>query len=238
MQGSVGLIAGTGTGSLVAALGGQALAVPTSHGIVRARRVVLHGLDIVAVQRHASGHRLPPHRVNYLAVAEACRRLGLRGVFSTAAVGSLRPDWGPGTLVACRDFVDFTCRRVTAFHSTVEHTDFTEPFDPEMAQHLAANEDVHDGGVYGGGDGPRYETPAEIRMLHKLGVDVVGMTASSEAIAMRENGVRYACIAIVTNLAAGISETKLSHAEVVMEMQRSGPRALEVIVQAAKELLA
>lgn len=237
MDQRLGLIGGTGIGSHIADLGGRSVGIPTSHGFVHGRQIALDGHTVLAIQRHATGHRTPPHRVNYLAIAEACRRFGLTGVFSTAAVGSLRSDWGPGTLVACRDFVDLSFRRLTAYDTKVEHTDFSEPFDPQMTDLLSRQDGVSDGGVYGGGDGPRYETPAEIRMLEHLGVSVVGMTASSEAIAMRENGVRYACLAVVTNLAAGISGLKLSHDEVVTEMQRSGPLALVAIRSAIKELM-
>src|SRR5436189_62411 len=60
--------------------------------------------------------------------------------------------------------------------------------------------------VYVNVNGPRYETPAEIRMFVEAGGDVVGMTAGSEAIAMREAGVGYGCLAIITNLAAGLRE--------------------------------
>jgi 5'-methylthioadenosine phosphorylase len=125
---------------------------------------------------------------------------------------------------------------LTAHHDAT-HIDFSQPFDARLTKCLSESGDVVAGGVYGGGDGPRYETPAEIRMLKTLGVDVVGMTASSEAIAMRENGISYACLAIVTNLAAGISANPLSHEEVVAEMSLSGRRALDALMAGSRRFL-
>jgi purine-nucleoside phosphorylase len=69
-------------------------------------------------------------------------------------------------------------------------------------------------GVYAGLVGPSYETPAEIRMLRTLGADAVGMSTVLEVIALRQLGVRVAAISCITNLAAGISETPLHHADV------------------------
>lgn len=170
-------------------------------------------------------------------MAYGMRALGVKAVFSTAAVGSLRPEWGPGTLVACSDFLDFTFRNLTLFNRQVVHRDFSKPFPPRGALLRAAEElgeTVRDGGVYLSGNGPRYETPHEIQLYRQFGADLVGMTAASEAILMREAEVDYACLAIVTNLAAGISPTPLDHQEVVDEMLRSGERAVRLLIAAAR----
>ncbi|MER3496125.1 MAG: 5'-methylthioadenosine phosphorylase, partial [Armatimonadota bacterium] len=73
---------------------------------------------------------------------------------------------------------------------------------------------MHESGTYLNLNGPRYETPAEVRLFGQWGADVVGMTAGSEAILMKEAGVPYACVAVVTNLGTGLSSTPLSHKEV------------------------
>jgi 5'-methylthioadenosine phosphorylase len=144
-------------------------------------------------------------------------------------------------MVACSDFFDFTGRFATMFDSTVIHTDFTYPF-AESVRHVllavAASEGlpIQPTGVYLGGNGPRYETPGEIQYYSSIKADLVGMTASSEAIVMREAGVDYGCLAIVTNLAAGISDQQLSHQEVEDEMNRSGERALSIMLGAALAL--
>ena len=82
-------------------------------------------------------------------------------------------------------------------------------------------------------NGPRFETPFEIQLYAGWGGGVVGMTAASEALAMTEAGIDYACLAIVTNFAAGISETPLSHAEVSAAMEEHGARAVGILLEAA-----
>lgn len=235
------LIGGTGIGSRLAVLPGRTFAVPTSEGVARGRLVELDGLRAVVVQRHAAGHRTPPHAVAYKAMALAAQALSVRGCFATAAVGSLRPEWAPGTMVACSDFIDLTGRRQTLYRSSVVHTDFTEPMSHKLRQLLldAARDEgaaIQDGATYLCGDGPRYETPAEIRMMRTLGADVVGMTAGTEAVLFREAGVPYACLAIVTNLAAGMGQAELTHGEVVDAMRRSGEAAVAILVRAARGL--
>lgn len=226
IQARVGIIGGTGIGSRLAAMGGRVIHVPTPAGLLRGQLLD----DIVLIQRHSVGHKTPPHLVNYKAFALGLNALGVKTCFATAAVGSLRPDWGPGTLVAPRDFIDLTGRGTTLYDRTVVHTDYSTPLPARS--HLL-QEGVHDGGIYVCGNGPRYETPYEIELYKQIG-DLVGMTAASEAIVMREAGVDYGCLCVVTNLACGISETPLNHEEVVDEMNRSGARAVEILLEAAK----
>lgn len=231
----VALIGGTGIGERLVALGGAPVHVPTSDGLVRGRLVEHEGVRLLLLSRHSSGHKVPPHRVAYAAMARAAKSLGARACLATAAVGSLRREWGPGTLVSAKDFLDLTYRNVTLHDRQVVHTDFSDPF-PARGALLQAG--VVDGGVYMGLNGPRYETPKEIETFRQLGADLVGMTATTEAIAFREIGVPYGLLAIVTNLAAGLSDTPLDHEEVVVEMKRSGERAVEILLEAATRLAA
>lgn len=227
------LIGGTGIGERLVALGGTPVHVPTADGLVRGRLLPHEGLSLLVLSRHSAGHKVPPHRVAYAAMARAAGALGARACLATAAVGSLRREWGPGTLVVPKDFLDLTYRNITLHDRAVVHTDFSDPFPARAAllQH-----GVEDGGVYMGLNGPRYETPAEIETFRGLGADLVGMTATTEAIAFREAGVPYGLLAIVTNLAAGLSDAPLDHEEVVVEMRRSGERAVEILLEAAARL--
>lgn len=234
---SVAIVAGTGVAQHFRGRG-RTLNVPTRHGLV-----TFESLDdpfgVLLLRRHGAGHLVPPHRANYVAFAEACARLGLAGCYGTAAVGSLRTDWPVGTLVACSDFIDATHRRTTRFEHDVRHTDFTTPFDTRLRHHLIesgmeANLPVQDTGVYVCTDGPRYETPAEVAMYRTLGGDVVGMTAGSEAIAMREAGVPYATLAIVTNLASGLSASLLSHGEVEAAMKGAMEGIANILLRACE----
>ncbi len=230
------LIGGTGISERLAALEGTPIHVRTEFGLLRARTVWFDGHEVLAVERHSGGHRVPPHRVNYRAIAKGLAQLGVERCFSTAAVGSLRADWGPGTLVVCSDLIDVSARRQTLFDRTVKHTDLTEPFPAAdwLRRGLKASGSAVVEGTYINVDGPRYETPAEIEAFRGMGGHVVGMTAGSEAIAMAEAGVRYGCLAIVTNLAAGMSPTTLAHGGVVEVMRGAGGAAMRVLEAAVR----
>ncbi len=235
----VALIGGTGIGSRLAQLGGKPLHLPTPFGMLRGSVLQHQGSSILLVQRHAAGHKVPPHRVNYLAMASGLAQLGVKGCMSSAAVGCLRPEWPVGTLLNCDDFLDLSGRRLTQFHRTVEHVDFTRPFSlhPLIRQVSSSlGMDVKQGATYLTNDGPRYETPAEIKMMRTLGADIVGMTASTEAIALREAGVPYGCIAVVTNLAAGLSPTDLHHGEVTDVMNERGHLVVDLMLACALEI--
>lgn len=239
MKIDAGIIGGTGIGERLLALPGESLHVPTEAGMLRGRLVDIAGKKVFALGRHSAGHKVPPHKVNYHAMALGLKELGVPVCFSTAAVGSLRREWTAGTLVACSDFLDLTGRFPTLFDRQVVHTDFSVPFPARTFLMKAAMKEslaVEDGGVYVCGNGPRYETPAEIRLYMQWGGDLVGMTAASEAILMREAGIDYGCLAIVTNLAAGLSDQPLSHEEVVEEMVRSGDRAMRILSTAVSLL--
>lgn len=235
------IIGGTGVGSRLIALGGKPIHIPTPVGTIRGRHLKHEGLDLLLLSRHSAGHKVPPHRVNYVGMATALQQLQVPYCLASAAVGSLRREWGPGTFIACSDFFDLTYRNTTMFEETVIHTDFTNPFSPAVRSAFVESgssigKTVETEGIYLCGNGPRYETPEEIKLYASIKADVVGMTAASEAIVMREAGVQYGCLAVVTNLAAGISENELSHQEVEDEMKRSGEFAVQILLASAKKL--
>ena len=91
-------------------------------------------------------------------------------------------------------------------------------------------------GIYAALPGPQYETPAEVRMLQRLGVDVVGMSSVLEAIQARALGLEVAAFSCITNLAAGISRAKLSHDEVLAIGAKSAADFSRLIEQALPAL--
>jgi 5'-methylthioadenosine phosphorylase len=210
------------------------------------------GGDVVFMTRHGAGHSVPPHRVNYRANIWALRALGVRRIFGTGAVGSLREHMAPGDCVIVSDFLDFVRERPSTFFEGdggagdgslgVVHTDVSEPYCPELRSLLraaAAAEGipVHDSGCYVCTSGPRFETPAEIRMFRQLGADVVGMTNVPEVVLARELGMCYALVAMVTNYAAGMTRQPLTHGEVVEVMQDNG-RKLRTLIWRGLGMLA
>lgn len=202
--------------------------ITTPYGDVSLLTGEYKGRRVAFLARHGQGHTVPPHLVNYRANIQALRILGARRVIATTAVGSLNEKMGPTDFVLIDQFLDFTKTRISTFHQGGEqgvlHVDVTEPYCREIREFMyeKAGElglKVHLGGCYVCTEGPRFETPAEIKMYKMLGGDVVGMTNVPEAVLAREAGLCYATVSMVTNYAAGISPHPLSHGEVLEVMK-------------------
>jgi purine-nucleoside phosphorylase len=170
---------------------------------------------------------------------------GVKNLILTNAAGSANPKFAPGTWMMITDHINLTgtsplvlsrqepARRdgsSAAISETPQFTDLTDVYSPHLrerfaqaARKSASRTDSSRGeidmvlheGVYAGLLGPQYETPAEVRMLQKLGADAVGMSTVLEAIQARALGLEVAGFSCLTNLAAGISQEKLSHDEVL-----------------------
>ncbi len=209
--------------------------VKTPYGAVTLDRGRVEGVEVVFLPRHGKQHSVPPHRVNYRANIAALRDLGVRNVLASAAVGTMHVAMPPGSLAALTQFLDFTRGRESTFYDgadgKVVHTDMTQPYCPHLREELlAAGEAIGEGlvteAVYVCAEGPRFETPAEIRMFQQLGGDLVGMTGVPEAVLAREAGLCYASVAIATNWAAGVSAAKIVHNEVSDFMGQHTPRVV------------
>jgi len=214
-----GIIGGTGFYS-VGEEGPPAPAVETRYGPARLSRVQFAGQEVAFVTRHGPDHTVPPHRVNYRANIAALRDLGVTNILASASVGSLNPQMSPGDLVVLTQFLDFTrARAATLYDDRVVHVDMTEPYCPRLrAELLAAGERrgqrLPPSATYVCAEGPRFETAAEIQMFRQLGADLVGMTNVPEVVLAREAGLCYAAVALVCNMAAGISAGPIEHAAV------------------------
>lgn len=215
--------------------------VNTPYGEIKPVVGNLNGVKVTFLERHGKGHTLLPHQLNYRANLWGLKTLGINRIISTSAVGSLRREITPGSLVIVDQFLDFTKQRPLTFFEGVihqAHLDCSDPYCPDLREQLAkAASQCHlpawNGGVYVCTEGPRYETAAEIKMFEILGGDVVGMTGVPEVILARELGICYANLSIVTNFGAGINKVPLSHVEVVKvvkENQEKVFRLLEVCV--------
>ncbi|SFG39701.1 5'-methylthioadenosine phosphorylase [Desulfotomaculum arcticum] len=197
---------------------------------------------VAFMARHGEEHSVPPHLVNYRANIYALKMLGVKNIFATAAVGSLNPEMKPKDFVFMDQFLDFTKTRAQTFvEDGVIHLDMTDPYCPRIRKVLReAAEKLglahHNYGTYVCAEGPRFETPAEIKMYKQLGGDLVGMTSVPEVVLAREAGICYATIAMVTNFAAGISPTKLSHQEVVDIMDENAQNLRNLAMEAIANL--
>lgn len=210
----------------------------TPYGTVEPVIGKLADREIVFLSRHGKDHAVPPHLVNYRANIWALRELGVRKILATSAVGSLSPNFCLGELVLLDQFLDFTKSRPQTFyeggHLGVLHVDMTEPYCDAVRQviiqaSIQLGLEVKDGACYVCTEGPRFETPAEIRMFQRLGAELVGMTSVPEVVLARELGMCYASIGMVTNEAAGIAGHQLSHAEVTESLKDLGIKVAELI---------
>jgi len=170
------------------------------------------GKRLAFLARHGEDHTIAPHRVNYRANVWALHHLGAPRVLGVNAVGGIRGDMGPRTLVVPDQIIDYTHGRLTSFSDVegaqVEHIDFSDPYSAELRAELIAAARrrgiaVVGDGCYAATQGPRLETVAEIARIRRDGGDLVGMTGMPEAALARELGLEYACLALVANWAAG-----------------------------------
>jgi purine-nucleoside phosphorylase len=159
------------------------------------------------------------------------QRLGVRTLILTAATGGIRSDLRPGNLVVLADHLNLLAanplRGLNDPRLGTRFPDMTEVYSPRLRA-IAIEEAKLLGievmpGVYACVPGPSYETPAEIRMLRMLGADVVGMSTVPEAIVARHAGMEVLAFALVSNAAAGVIGTPITHEEVLEAGRRAAP---------------
>lgn len=190
--------------------------VETPYGPVELFRAGEPHEGLIFLPRHGPQHTTPPHRVNYRANMKALAMMGVKAALAAYAVGSINPQIPPRGLVALDDFLDFTSGRNSTFFdggdSGVAHTIMSPPYCPTLRRQLLDNApafglDMRPTGTYICTNGPRFETPGEIRAYARLGGDVVGMTGAQEATLARELGIHFAAVALSINWAAGVEPT-------------------------------
>jgi purine-nucleoside phosphorylase len=137
---------------------------------------------------------------------------GCRTIVLTNAAGGLRGDMEVGQPVIVSDHLNMTA---TSPLTGTEFVDLTEAYSPRLRALARSIDPELAEGVYAGMPGPHFETPAEIRMLSRLGADLVGMSTVLETIAARAAGAAVFGLSLVTNLAAGLSGEPLSESEVL-----------------------
>lgn len=234
----VAVIGGSG---LEALFQGRESEVSTPYGKAQLVEAPANDGELIFLPRHGKNHALPPHRVNFRANVKALQLLNVERVIGVGAVGIInKEELKPGDLVVVNDFVDFTKSRALTFYDgpEIRHVDMTQPYCPEIRSALVkACEKLKIGfsprGVYACTEGPRLETPAEIRMMRSLGCDVVGMTGIPEAVLARELGICYAALCICTNYAAGLQD-RLTFKEVLEVMREKSVDVKRVVLEALR----
>lgn len=204
--------------------------IKTDYGEVEVSVLNIFGKKVAFIPRHASGHSIPPHKINFRANIDALKKVGVTQIIATNSVGSMNLEMPPGSFVIPDDFLDFSESRVKTFYEDkVVHIDVTEPYCLRLRDILAESGEVILGGTYVCTEGPRFETPAEIKMFRMLGGDLVGMTGLPEVTLAREREMCYNSICIVSNYASGISEQELTIDEVFEMVSQKEVELLELI---------
>ena len=248
----VGLVLGSGLGELSKRIDNQrfvpyadlpGFAVPTIPGhLGRLIAGTLAGRPIVALagrfhvyEGYSAAMSAFPVRVLHA--------LGAPTLFVSNAAGGIRRTLKPGDLMIIRDHVNLTWQNPLTgpvVAGDERFPDMSDPWDPELrrllAESAAAVGVAVTEGVYFGLSGPSYETPAEVRMLEKLGADAVGMSTVHEVIVARAIGMRVAGMSCITNLGAGLSDQPVSHAEVLEVMKAAGAKFENVAIQFVSRL--
>src|SRR3989339_28024 len=182
----------------------------------------LHGKSVAVMQGRF--HYYEGHSMESIALPlRMLEYLGLKTVFLTAAVGSVREEIRPGHFVAVNDHINFIGRNpLRAFHEEEFGEMFpnlVNAYDAELRKKVVAichkhKLSVHEG-VYTAVCGPSYETPAEIRAFRSWGGDVVGMSVVTETIPARQMGIKVAALTWISNMCSGMKGASLNHSEVL-----------------------
>ncbi len=161
------------------------------------------------------------------------RVAGVKNFVLTNAAGGLGKGYAPGDLMVITDHVNYTgTSPLIGPHEEIlgpRFPDQTHVYAPELRAYLVAANPAARLGIYVGLLGPSYETPAEVKILRRAGLHAVGMSTVHEAIALNAMGAKVAGVSLITNLAAGIADSPLSHDEVIATGQQASARFSEML---------
>lgn len=234
---SIGLVLGSGLGAFADSLTDSTRipftdipGFPQSTAIGHAGRMVIGragDVPVAAMQGRVHLYEgYSPQQVTF--PIRVFGRMGVRAVILTNAAGGINLNYKQGALVVIRDHINLQASNplvgLNDDRFGVRFPDMTNVYAKEyrkIAQEEAAKLNIPEyEGVYAGLLGPSYETPAEIEYLGRIGADLVGMSTVAEVIVARHMQVKILAISCVTNMAAGILDQPLSHAEVMETGER------------------
>jgi len=232
---SIAFISGTGLYEFAAMAQMKEKHIRTPLGVCLLYHLEHQGEDIYFLPRHGLTHSLPPHSINYRANIYTLYSLDVERIYAFCAVGSMDLNIKPGSFVILRQFIDMTWGREHTFagQGLVSHVELSEPYCPGLSRQILQcgkeqDIDICDDGVYVCTQGPRFETPAEIRAFASWGGNLVGMTGVPEAQLAREAGICYASLAVVSNYAAGIG--KRVDEEAISQVMHTQKNHLEKLI--------
>jgi len=155
-------------------------------------------------------------------------KTGAEVMVLTNGAGGIQPQWAGGAAVLISDHINLTASSPLEGATFIDLTDLYSSRLRELAKQIDSSLDE---GVYVQFRGPHYETPAEVQMAKTMGGDIVGMSTALEAIAARESGMEILGMSLITNLAAGIQKTPLSHSEVIEAGKQAEARISKLLAE-------
>jgi 5'-methylthioadenosine phosphorylase len=204
----------------------------------------LAGEEVAFLPRHGPDHQHTPTNAPYKANIHALKQVGTERVLSSNAVGSLREDLPPQTLVVPDQIFDRTKHRDPTFFGdgVVVHMPFADPYCPHMVEHLAdscetaTDAESEEGGTYVCIEGPQYSTRAESEFYRQQGWDVIGMTTIPEAKLAREAELCYATVAGVTDYDVWKEDNEVTLQEVLENAAENEDAIKEVVEHAIRNM--
>lgn len=158
---------------------------------------------------------------------------GAKTMILTNGAGGIKPEWAGGAAVLISDHINLTASSPLEGATFIDLTDLYSKRLRDLAKTVDSSLDE---GVYVQFRGPHYETPAEVQMAKIMGGHIVGMSTALEAIAAREAGMEILGMSLITNLAAGIQTTPLSHAEVLEAGRNAEARIGKLLAEIVAKL--
>ena len=171
------------------------------------------------------------------------KMMGAKILFLTNASGGVNPGFQAGDFMMMTDHIS-TFAPNPLIGANIEELgtrfpDMSEIYDKELRDIILETAKENDievkQGIYAQLTGPSFESPAEIQMFHKLGIDAVGMSTVVEAIAANHMGMKICCISFISNLAAGMNPNPLTHAEVQEAADEAAPRFKKLVTEVVKK---
>ncbi len=248
-QARIGIIGGSGTYRLPGAAVLATVDVDTPYGPPSAPVTLadVAGRTVAFLPRHGGGHSLPPQKINYRANLWALKRLGVRAVLSSSAVGGLREGFGPKTFVVTDQLIDRTWGRPDTFFdgtvadgvapAGVQHLPASEPFCPTLRSHLDAALAAHELPYAPQGtvvviNGPRFSTKAESRWYVSGGADIISMTQYPEPVLAAELNMGFANLAFITDSDTGHDGSDPVTADAVFSRLKDAQRNVLAVLEA------
>jgi 5'-methylthioadenosine phosphorylase len=246
-QADIGIIGGSGLYEMEGFTEVREVAVETPFGRPSDLLMVgsLEGRRVAFLPRHARGHRVLPHELNFQANIFALKSLGVERILSVSAVGSLKEAYAPLHMVIPDQLVDRTTQRKSTFfgRGLVAHVAFAHPFCGILSAVMAeacveAGATHHVGGSYLCIEGPHFSTLAESQLYRSWGMDIIGMTNLQEAKLAREAEICYCTLAMVTDYDCWHPEHDSVTAEFIMgNLARNAWTAKAVLKAAVRRIV-